>query len=61
MKIIPRASQETDVVTLPADGTAFVFFGADSSLPVNCFDCSIISDFLVDYCDVDLGRFYNLV
>ena len=44
MEMIRRASQKTDVMTLPADGTVFAFFRADSPLSVHCFDCSFISD-----------------
>ena len=43
MKIIPRESQKTDAMTLPAGGTVFVFFGADSPLSVHYFDCSFVS------------------
>ena len=42
MKIIPRASQKTDAIDLPADGTVFAF-GADSPFSVHCFDYSSIS------------------
>jgi len=30
-------------MTLPADGTVFAFFGADSPFSVHCFDCSFVS------------------
>ena len=43
MKIIPRASQKTDPMTLPADEIVFVFFGAEPPLSVHYFDCSFIS------------------
>ena len=39
----PRASQQTDSVTLPADGIVFTFFGSGSSLVGHCFDCYLVS------------------
>ena len=44
MSIVPRASQKTYAMTLPANGFVFVFFGADSPLSVHCFGCSSVSD-----------------
>ena len=35
MKIILRASHKTDAMPLPADGTVFAFFGADSPLSIH--------------------------
>ena len=43
MKVIPRASPKTNTVTLPANGTVFVFFEAESPLFVHFFDCSFVS------------------
>ena len=43
IKMIPRVSQKTDAITLPADGTVFAFFGADSPGPVHYFDCCFVS------------------
>jgi hypothetical protein len=34
---MPWASQNTDVMTFPADGTEFVFFGAEQPASVYCF------------------------
>ena len=43
MIIIPRTFQKTDAMNLSSDGTVYAFFGADSSLSVHCFDCSLAS------------------
>ena len=43
MKIIPRASQKTDTMALPANGVVFAFFRANSPLSVYCFDCFFVS------------------
>jgi len=36
---MPSASQNTDAITFPADGTELVFFGAEQPASVHCFDC----------------------
>jgi hypothetical protein len=33
------ASQNTDAMTFPADGTNLVLFGAEQPASVHCFDC----------------------
>jgi hypothetical protein len=35
---MPAASQNTDAMTFPADGTDLVFFGAEQPASVLCFD-----------------------
>jgi hypothetical protein len=40
---MPSAFQNTDAMTVPADGTAFVFFGAEQPASVHCFDCCLDS------------------
>jgi hypothetical protein len=35
---MPSASQNTDAMTFPADGTDFVFLGAEQLASVHCFD-----------------------
>jgi len=35
---MPSASQNTDAMTFPADGTHLVFFGAEQPASVHCFD-----------------------
>lgn len=42
--IIPRISQKSEAMILPAEVTVFASFGTDSSLSVDCFDCSSTSD-----------------
>ncbi|GBL82175.1 hypothetical protein AVEN_106001-1 [Araneus ventricosus] len=39
--MIPRASQKTVAITLPADFTVFAFFGSGSPLKIYCFDCPL--------------------
>jgi hypothetical protein len=38
---MPSASQNTDAMTFPADGTDFVLFGAEQPASVRCFYCSL--------------------
>jgi hypothetical protein len=40
---MPPASQNTDAMTFPADGTNLAFFGAQQPAFVHCFDCSLDS------------------
>jgi len=40
---MPSASQNTNAMTFPADGTDLVFFGAEQPASVHCFDCSLDS------------------
>jgi hypothetical protein len=40
---MPSASQSTDAMTYPADGTDLVFFGTEHLASVHCFDCSLDS------------------
>ena len=42
MKIIPYESQKTVVVTFPAEGTVFAFFGTASPLATYCLDCCLV-------------------
>jgi hypothetical protein len=35
---MPSASQNTDAMTFPADGTDLFFFGAEQPAYVHCFD-----------------------
>jgi len=35
---MPLTNQNTDVMTLPADGTELAFFGAEQPAYVHCFD-----------------------
>jgi hypothetical protein len=35
---MPSASQNTDAMTFPADGNKLLFFGAEKSASVLCFD-----------------------
>jgi hypothetical protein len=37
-KKMPSASQNTDAMTFPADGTYLVFFGGEKQPSVHCFD-----------------------
>jgi hypothetical protein len=37
------ASQNTDAMTFPADGTDFVFFGTEKPASVHCFECCLYS------------------
>jgi len=36
---MPLASQNTDAVTFPADGTDLAFFGIEQPASLHCFDC----------------------
>jgi hypothetical protein len=36
---MPSASQNTDDMTFPADGTDLVFYGTEQPASVHCFDC----------------------
>jgi hypothetical protein len=38
---MPSASQNTDAVTFPSDGTDLVFFGAEQSASVHRFYCCL--------------------
>jgi len=40
---MPSASQNTDAMTFPADGTDLVFFGAEQLASVHYFDCCLDS------------------
>jgi len=40
---MPSASQNTDAITFPADGTDPLFFGAEQLGSVHCFDCCLHS------------------
>jgi len=40
---MPSASQNTDAMNFPADGTDLVFFGAEQQASVHCFDCCLDS------------------
>jgi len=40
---MPSASQNSDAMTVRADGTAFVFFGAKQLASVHGFDCCLDS------------------
>ena len=42
-KQMPSASQNTDAMTFPADGTDLVFLGAEEPASVHCFDCCLDS------------------
>jgi len=37
------ASQNTEAMTFPADGTDLVFFGAEQPASVHCFECLLDS------------------
>ena len=38
---MPSAYQNTNAMTLPADGTDLVFFGAEQPTSVHSFDCCL--------------------
>jgi hypothetical protein len=40
---MPSASQNTDAMTFPADGTDLVSFDAEQPASVQCFDCCLDS------------------
>jgi hypothetical protein len=40
---MPSASQSTDAVIFPADGTDLIFFGVEQPASVHCFDCCLDS------------------
>jgi hypothetical protein len=42
---MPSASQNTDAMTVPVDGTDLVSYGAEQPASVHCFDCCL--DFCV--------------
>ena len=44
MKIIPRATQKTNTITLSVDRTVFVFSIIDSPVSVYCLDCFLVSN-----------------
>lgn len=60
MKTIPRGSKTTDATMLPANGTVFVFFGADSPLSVtkHLIEASLRRCFysIVSRCDTHLAH-----
>jgi hypothetical protein len=42
-KKMPSASQNTDAMVFPGDGTDPIFFGAEQPASVHCFDCCLDS------------------
>jgi hypothetical protein len=38
---MPSASQNTNAMTFPADGTNLVLFGTEQLASVHCFDCCL--------------------
>ena len=45
---MPSASQNTNAMTFPADGTDPVFFGTEQPASVHCFDCCLDSGVMVN-------------